>query len=123
MTPQELIELVGRMTPGEWTARCRHTSGPTDLVGISTWPTDEFLQCEVDGPRHPNGRGDYFGPDAAGIVALHNHAVPLLQSLTAERDAAQARVKELEAALAQAREAFEKGKMGDLERVLTGVTS
>lgn len=52
-------------TPGPWKAVCRNTT----YVEGEHWPEDEFLQWEVDGPRAPMGRGDFFQADARLIAA------------------------------------------------------
>jgi hypothetical protein len=70
MNLDELERLAENATPGPWLATCRHADGPKDLQGISKWPDDEYLGCEVNGPSYPYGRGEYFGRDAAYIAAM-----------------------------------------------------
>ena len=79
-----LREVVGRMTPGEWQANGSHFYGPDPvrlLVGQCLYPM-----------------GDKSN-DIAGIVALRNTALPIIDALEAERDAKDARIAELERAL------------------------
>jgi hypothetical protein len=82
-----LRETVGRMTPGEWQANGSHFYGPDPvrlLVGQCLYPM-----------------GDKSN-DIAGIVALRNTALPIIDALEAERDAKDARIVELEGALREA---------------------
>lgn len=55
-------------TPGPRTARCRDINFPATGMSLVEWPRDEFLQCEVDGIPEPDGRGTYYGADAAFIA-------------------------------------------------------
>jgi hypothetical protein len=64
---------MNKHTPGPWKAVCRNTT----YVEGEHWPEDEFLQWEVDGPRAPMGRGDFFQADARLIAA----APDLLEAL------------------------------------------
>lgn len=72
MTLDELEEIANNATQGTWTCSCRHVSGPpeNDLSGISKWPDEEWLGCEVQGPKEPPGRGQFVGRDAAFITAF-----------------------------------------------------
>ena len=65
-------------TPGPWVASCRHIA-----YKGGEWSEDEFLQWEVDGPRVPHGRGEFFQADAFLIAA----APELLEALVMVRDA------------------------------------
>ena len=56
---------MSKHTPGPWVARCRHVN----YVEGQEWPEYEFLQWEVEGPRVPNGRGEFFQADARLIAA------------------------------------------------------
>ena len=62
-------------TPGPWRAVCRDVG----YVKGQDWPEDEFLQWEVEGPKVPSGRGEFFQADAMLIAA----APELLQCLRA----------------------------------------
>lgn len=63
-----LLDAAAKATPGPRTARCRDVNFPSTGMRLEDWPRDEFLQCEVDGIPEPSGRGNYYGPDGAGIV-------------------------------------------------------
>lgn len=63
---------AAKHTPGPWVASCRSIS-----YAGGEWSEDEFLQWEVDGPRTPYGRGNYFQADALLIAA----APELLEAL------------------------------------------
>lgn len=87
MTPEELIEAVSKMTGGEWEAHDRESS--TRIFSSAHRNSIGSMDSYVPG----------FGPqpderlaNAAGLVALKNHAVRIIQSLISERDAALARV-------------------------------
>ena len=51
-------------TPGPWTAECRDAG-----YSGGRWPEDRFLQWEVEGPKVPSGRGEYYQADARLIAA------------------------------------------------------
>lgn len=78
MTPEELIEAVSKMTSGDWAAH--------DHWVVFTPRLGGFSLLNAPSPKE----------NATGIVALRNHAVRIIQSLIYERDAALARVAELE---------------------------
>lgn len=63
---------ASKRTPGPWRASCRSVA-----YSDGEWPEDEFLQWEVEGPRYPTGRGDFFQADALLIAA----APELLEAL------------------------------------------
>jgi len=56
---------MSKHTP--WKARCRNVS----YTG-GDWPEDEFLQWEVEGPRTPWGRGEFYQKDAQLIAESPN---------------------------------------------------
>lgn len=88
---------MSKHTPGPWVATCRHMS-----YKGGDWPEDEFLQWEVEGPRVPWGRGEFYQADARLIAA----APELLDALkvmlengadyTATRDQARAAIAKAE---------------------------
>ena len=55
---------MSKHTPGPWKATCRDMT-----YKGGDWSEDEFLQWEVEGPRAPFGRGDFFQADARLIAA------------------------------------------------------
>ena len=63
---------MSKHTPGPWKATCRDMT-----YKGGDWSEDEFLQWEVEGPRAPFGRGDFFQADARLIAA----APDLLEAL------------------------------------------
>lgn len=88
MNAEELIEAVSKMTAGEWCWGYQYI--------CQKLPAQYVRLAKFTG-RGTAPEGSQWEWDAAGIVALRNHAVPLLQSLISERDAALARAAELEA--------------------------
>lgn len=66
--------MSAKHTPGPWKATCRDMT-----YKGGDWSEDEFLQWEVEGPRAPFGRGDFFQADARLIAA----APDLLEALHA----------------------------------------
>ena len=64
--------MSAKHTPGPWKATCRDM-----IYKGGDWSEDEFLQWEVEGPRAPFGRGDFFQADAQLIAA----APELLEAL------------------------------------------
>ena len=69
---------MSKHTPGPWKATCRDMT-----YKGGDWSEDEFLQWEVEGPRAPFGRGDFFQADARLIAA----APDLLEALREYRAA------------------------------------
>lgn len=89
MTPEELIEAVTKMTSGEWTANGSFEAMAGDRKVAKAMAMGSGGNEYVDPARDAN---------IDGICALRNHAVRIIQSLISERDAALARVAELEGA-------------------------
>jgi hypothetical protein len=113
----ELREIVGRMTPGEWRSERRLRES---VVLQSGGKQDGYANRVVCLPQwspapYPQPTPDDAFANAAGIVALRNTALPIIDALVAERDAldkqghgaldllelANARIVELEGALRQ----------------------
>lgn len=72
--------MSAQHTPGPWKAVCRSVA-----YEGGEWPESEFLQWEVEGPRVPSGRGEFFRADARLIAA----APDLLAALESAADSLQ----------------------------------
>lgn len=71
---------MSKHTPGPWVASCRHIN-----YDGGEWSEDEFLQWEVDGPRTPSGRGQFFQADALLIAAAPDLLEACIDALEALR--------------------------------------
>ena len=53
-------------SPGPWKAVCRDVRNPENKL---PWDEDEFLQWNLEGPRVPPGRGEFYADDVFIIAA------------------------------------------------------
>ena len=91
---------MSKHTPGPWKATCRDMT-----YKGGDWSEDEFLQWEVEGPRAPFGRGDFFQADAR-LIAAAPDLLEALRAAVADWDEEVSRGRWLE----QARAAIKKAE-------------
>lgn len=66
-----LRALAEKATPGPWTAYCRDVGWRKG----TPWSPDRFLQWDLEGPPQPDGRGQFYEPDARYIAAASPDAI------------------------------------------------